>query len=258
MRWGQTVCSSGVLPSTTFQLQNVSCHSGSPLQLNVKPGFHLDRRRPPFAKTLCSLLQELVFPAQQSVNSSLRHQLALVGKQWTGPEFLKQVYVLVWLCFCCHGAKKKKKESSILFRKRRACLISTLTATMFAVKLKSRGQPLTRQKSVSLVCVPLFKQCLFPCDEVPGPVQTPLNMTGAISAWHLITSGVFFCQNKSHLDFCLTTPNPKRTWTFQVSEWNVIVTFRNGSSLNSAGYCFRSLKLLGWSALSLRVRGCRA
>lgn len=83
----------------------------------------------------------------------------------------------------------------------------------------------------------LFKQCLFHCDEVPGPVQTPLNMTGAISAWHLITSGVFFCQNKSHLDFCLAIPNPKRTWTFQVSEWNVIITFRNGSSLNSAGYC---------------------
>lgn len=160
--------------------------------------------------------------------------------------------------FAVTEPKKKKKKSPILFRKRRACLISTLTATMFAIKLKSRGQPLTRQKSVSLVCVPLFKQGLFPCDEVPGPVQTPLNMTGATSAWHLITSGVFFCQNKSHLDFCLATPNPKRTWTFQVSEWNVIITFRNRSSLNTAGYCFWSLKLLGWSALSLRVRGCRA
>lgn len=174
----------------TFQLQNVSCHSGSPLQLNAKPGSHLDRRCPPFAK----LLQEPVFPAQQSVNSSLRYQLALVGKRWTGPEFLKQVYVLVWLCFRCHGAKKtkQKKIPPYCFARGEHVWFPLSQPRCLLLSKKSRGQPLTRQKSVSLVCVPLFEQSLFPRDEVPGPVQTPLNMTGAISAWHLITSGVFF------------------------------------------------------------------
>lgn len=156
-RRGQTV--------STFRLyhrqRNVSCQSGLACCCQV----FVDILDISLSPTLCFLYGNWFFQSNSRLIVPSRYQLVSVGKPPTGPELKK---------------KKRKKKTGVCFGVARVLPATTRPQTLalflycsasterfyicapsqrrcLPLKLKSRGQPVTPQKSVSMVCAPLFK-----------------------------------------------------------------------------------------------------
>lgn len=152
-RRGQTI--------STFRLyhrrQNVSCQSGLACYCQV----FVDILDISLSPTLCFLYRNWFFQSNSWLIVPSRYQLASVGKPPTGPEFKKKKdRCMFWRgprSPCHHPTPNTGPFLYCSASIERFYICAPLQRRCLPLKLKSRGQPVTPQKSVSMVCAPLFK-----------------------------------------------------------------------------------------------------